>query len=34
MLKQILNNVSVELRLKKLGSESEKVRRRINALNE
>jgi V/A-type H+-transporting ATPase subunit D len=30
----ILRSASVELRLKKLGSETKKVTRRINALNE
>lgn len=34
VLEAILRNVSVELRLKKLGSETKKVTRRINALNE
>ncbi|MDF0664777.1 MAG: V-type ATP synthase subunit D [Nitrospira sp.] len=34
VLELILRNVSVELRLKKLGSETKKVTRRINALNE
>ena len=34
VLELILRNVSVELRLKKLGTEIKKVTRRINALNE
>ena len=34
VLELILHSVSVELRLKKLGSETKKVTRRINALNE
>jgi len=34
VLELILRSVSVELRLKKLGSETKKVTRRINALNE
>lgn len=34
VLEVILGNISVELRLKKLGSETKKVTRRINALNE
>ncbi|WP_447976665.1 V-type ATP synthase subunit D [Candidatus Nitrospira bockiana] len=34
VLELVLRSVSVELRLKKLGSETKKVTRRINALNE